>query len=166
MQDHKNYLYFQFAVPIVQEFETVNSFFQHTNIDPTILDTELYTHYESLHGRLYHPDGTLKVLDDVDFGCKFTQEVQRYVSQHSENQQILRDVEDFKRRCKDVLEEALSQLKLRMPASRNTFQNLAKFSPTVILNQATRVAFSSCHSERAIIKDCGAIQENCFCELD
>ncbi|GFO11546.1 Zinc finger mym-type protein 1 [Plakobranchus ocellatus] len=98
MQDHKNYLYFQFAVPIVKEFETVNSLFQHTNFDPTILDTELYTHYESLHGRLYHPDGTPKVLDDVDFGCKFTQEVQRYVSQHSEIEQILRDVEDLKRR--------------------------------------------------------------------
>lgn len=35
MQDHKNYLCFHFAVPVVHEFEKVNSLFQHTNIDPS-----------------------------------------------------------------------------------------------------------------------------------
>ncbi|GFO12731.1 Zinc finger mym-type protein 1 [Plakobranchus ocellatus] len=141
MQDHKNYLYFQFAVPIVQEFETVNSLFQHTNIDPTILDTELYTHYESLHGRLYHPDGTPKGVRWCRFWVQIYAGSSKVCNSTLGNQQIFRDVEDLKRRCKDVLEEALSQLKLRMPASRNTFQNLAKLSSTVILNQATRPKF-------------------------
>ncbi|KAK3765665.1 hypothetical protein RRG08_026141 [Elysia crispata] len=37
-KDRSNFLYFHFAVPIVQELEKVNALFQHTKVDPSILD--------------------------------------------------------------------------------------------------------------------------------
>ena len=53
LQDRSNFLYFHFAVPIVQELEKVNALFQHTKVDPSILDKELFLHYESLNSILY-----------------------------------------------------------------------------------------------------------------
>ena len=41
-----------------------------------------------------------------------------------------------------MLAEALSQLKLRLPESKQIFHNLAELSPTVVLNQATRPKFN------------------------
>jgi hypothetical protein len=34
LSDYKNYLFFEFATPIVQEFERLNSLFQQTKADP------------------------------------------------------------------------------------------------------------------------------------
>ena len=47
LSDYKNYLYFVFATPIVQEFKGVNILFQSTQQDPHVLQKELFMHKTS-----------------------------------------------------------------------------------------------------------------------
>ena len=51
--DHRNLLYFHFATPNVQEFETLNSVFQETKADPHYLYQQIFLHEKSLRSRLY-----------------------------------------------------------------------------------------------------------------
>ena len=52
------------------------------------------------------------------------------------------EIQGVKIQCKDMLAKALSQLKLRLSESKQIFHNLAKLSPIVVLNQATRPKFN------------------------
>jgi len=53
LSDYKNYLFFEFATPVVQEFERLNSLFQQTKADPHELYQQIFLHQKSLHNRLY-----------------------------------------------------------------------------------------------------------------
>jgi hypothetical protein len=81
LQDRTNYLYFTFATPVVQEFERLNSLFQQTNGDPYDQSKELSLHRNSLFDRIYNRDGTNKMVDAVEFGMKFNQEIRQYLNQ-------------------------------------------------------------------------------------
>ena len=106
--DNKNYPYFVFSTPIVQEFEKQNSLFQKTKEDPHCLIKELLLQYKSLESRLYSPSGEMKALDAIDFGSKFVTEVNSKLLQEE-------DRVDIKKRCKAMLEEAFEQMGKRMP---------------------------------------------------
>ena len=82
LQDRINYLYFEFATPIVKEFEGVNVMFQCTNGDPQQLSQSLFFHYHSLYNRLYDATGNRKTLTNVDFGVKFLRECEKYIQDH------------------------------------------------------------------------------------
>lgn len=131
LNDPCNYLYFVFATPIVQEFERVNALFQSTKADPHTLTQELNIHQQSLHARLYKPDGCEKSLDEIDFGAKFQQEC---MNQEGQGQ--------IKQRCRDVLVEALQQVKKRTPPVKDAFKSLCLLSPNCVLNQTTKGQFS------------------------
>ena len=79
LQDRMNYFHFLFATPIVKEFERLNSLFQQTYADPYDLAKELHAHRYSLYKRLYNKDGTCKIVENVDFGIKFDQEIRAYM---------------------------------------------------------------------------------------
>jgi len=51
LSDHKNYLFFEFATPVVQEFERLNSLFQLTKADPHELYKLIFLHQKSLQNR-------------------------------------------------------------------------------------------------------------------
>jgi hypothetical protein len=51
--DYKNYLFFEFATPVVQKFERLNSPFQQTKADPHELYQQLFLHQKSLQNRPY-----------------------------------------------------------------------------------------------------------------
>jgi len=53
LSDYKNYLFFEFATPVVQEFERMNSLFQQTKADPHELYQQIFLHQKSLQNRLY-----------------------------------------------------------------------------------------------------------------
>ena len=53
LSDNKNYLFFQFATPVVQEFEILNSLFQQTKADTHKLYQQIFLHQKSLQNRLY-----------------------------------------------------------------------------------------------------------------
>ena len=75
--DEVNKCYFHFAVPIIQGFERVNAFFQSENADPDKVVTELQTFYRSLRNRLYTHEGAQKPLNLIEFGAKFSLEIQK-----------------------------------------------------------------------------------------
>jgi hypothetical protein len=53
LSDYKNYLFFEFAAPVVQEFERPNSLFQQTKADPHELYQQIFLHQKSLQNRPY-----------------------------------------------------------------------------------------------------------------
>jgi hypothetical protein len=44
LSDYKNYMFFEFATPVVQEFKRLNSFFQQTKADPHELYQQIFLH--------------------------------------------------------------------------------------------------------------------------
>jgi hypothetical protein len=53
LSDYKTYLFFEFATPVVQEFERLNSLFQQTKADPHGLYQQTFLHQKSLQNRVY-----------------------------------------------------------------------------------------------------------------
>jgi hypothetical protein len=53
LSDYKNYLFFEFATPNVQDFERLNSHFQQTKDDPLELYQQIFLHQKCLQSRLY-----------------------------------------------------------------------------------------------------------------
>ena len=134
LSDYKNYLYFVFATPIVQEFEKVNSLFQSTQQDPYVLQKELLMHKTSLENRIY---GHQKMLPNVDFGIKFLTECSKYTERTGK----FEDVQNIKERCLLMLEEATTQVNDRLPSQHDIFKNLSKLHLSYVLNQTTKSSF-------------------------
>ncbi|CAM1306207.1 Uncharacterised protein g4276 [Pycnogonum litorale] len=86
LADPVNYLYIQFATPIIAEFETVNALFQSTNANPEELERELHLHYKSLKDRVFNANGNCKPISQIDFGYKFIMEADKYSSQSTDEQ--------------------------------------------------------------------------------
>jgi hypothetical protein len=53
LSDYKNYLFFEFATHMVQEFKRLNSLFQQTKADSHELNQQIFLHQKSLQNRLY-----------------------------------------------------------------------------------------------------------------
>ena len=62
LSDYKHYLFFEFATPVVREFERLNSLFQHTKADPHELFQQIFLHQKSLHNRLYDAKRQKKIF--------------------------------------------------------------------------------------------------------
>ena len=135
LSDYKNYLYYVFATPIVQEFERVNGLFQSTQQDPHEQQKELFMHKTSLESRIYNADGYQKMLHNVNFGIKFLTECSKYTERTGK----FEDVQNIKERCLLMLEEAV--LKSMIACLLNIFENLSKLHPSCVLNQTTKPAF-------------------------
>lgn len=140
--DDINYLYFHFAYPIVAEFEKVNAMFQSTNADPESLMKELHLHHQSLKSRLYDAAGNSFSMNLIGFGAKFLSETQRCLRQHNADPKFEISVREMKFRCKAMLEEALSQVTMRLPEEKLVFRGLSELNPRKCLSQMSRVPFS------------------------
>ena len=141
LMEDTNYLYFQFATPLVKEFESLNAKFQQKDADPHELSNDLHLHHKSLENRLYHSNGNKKLVHEVDYGAKFNAECDRVIKESKNSDKVIKAVDEVKYRCMSVLEEALRQVNDRLPPARNTFKGLALLSPGTVLNQTTRAAF-------------------------
>ena len=75
LHDDITYLYFQFATPVVSEFERINASFQATNADPNRLFDDLNVHYNSLKSRVYNHKNEILSLSSTQFGAKFLAEI-------------------------------------------------------------------------------------------
>ena len=73
-RDKVNHLYLIFALPIVEEFEWVNAFFQSSKADPHRSLRGLDLLHCSMKARVYDDRGNEKVLSLVDFGASFVTE--------------------------------------------------------------------------------------------
>jgi hypothetical protein len=51
LSDNKNYLFFEFATPVVQEFERLNSLFQQTKADPHELHQQIFLQQKNLKNK-------------------------------------------------------------------------------------------------------------------
>ena len=74
LRDPRNKLLFHFLVPVIQEFEQINAFFQVKEADPQDLDEELRFHHLSLKRCLFDVNGNALVNNRIDFGVKFLAE--------------------------------------------------------------------------------------------
>ena len=95
LADSRNFLYLTFVLPIIQDFEKVNSAFQATNADPAKVFEDLRQLHKSLLIRIYvggSSESDLLPLEKIDFGVKFEQEVKK--AQLSQE-----DIHDMKIRC-------------------------------------------------------------------
>lgn len=78
LKDPVNFLYFQFVSPLVTDFERLNSLFQSTDADPEDLIKELLLHHKSLQNRIFNKNAQLLPISKIDYGAKFTQELNTY----------------------------------------------------------------------------------------
>ena len=76
-----NFLGIHFALPIIQEFESMNALFQSTDCDPEKLFQDLSYHHRALYERLFDQNGKEKALSQVEFGAKFLSESEHYLSE-------------------------------------------------------------------------------------
>jgi len=53
LPDCKNYMFFEFATLVVQEFERLNSLLQQTEADPHELYQQIFLHQKSIQNRPY-----------------------------------------------------------------------------------------------------------------
>ena len=74
--------YLQCVTPVIMEFERLNAFFQATDADPQDLEAELSQHQEALRARVYAADGSPRATSSVDFGARFTKEVDAHLEKH------------------------------------------------------------------------------------
>ena len=74
LSDPRNKLFFHFLVPVIQEFERINAFFQVKEADPQDLDKELRSHHLSLKKCLFDVNGNALVNSRTNFGVKFLAE--------------------------------------------------------------------------------------------
>ena len=137
LSNHKNYLYFDFATSILQEFKRVNGLFQSTQLDPHVLQKELFMHKTSLENRIYNADRHQKMLHNVDFGIKFLTECCKYTERTGK----FEDVQNIRERYLLMLEEAVTQVNNRLPCQHSIFKNLSKLHPSCVLNQIAKPAF-------------------------
>ena len=96
------YLYFVFATPIVQEFESLNAEFQQTKADPHALYQKMFLHHQSLQNRLHDSNGHKKDVNNVDYGAKFIAECNRYLQENGHSEKAVKIVQDVKSRCYGV----------------------------------------------------------------
>jgi len=108
LSDYKNYFLFEFATPVVQEFEILNSFFQQTRADPHELYQQIFLHQENLQNRMYDAKRQKKNIHQVDFGVKFITTCKKFLQQNNSAEAYL-ETETVKARCVSMLEEALGQ---------------------------------------------------------
>ena len=80
--NRKNFLYFQFATPVVQEFERLNSEFQQTKANLHELHEQLLLYQSSLSSRIRDATGRPKIIEQVDFEKKFLSECDHVLSRN------------------------------------------------------------------------------------
>jgi hypothetical protein len=83
LSDYKNYLFFEFATPVVQEFEILNSLFQQTKADPHELHQQIFSHQKSLQNRLYDAKGRKINIHQVEFGVNFLRAFNKFLQQNN-----------------------------------------------------------------------------------
>ena len=72
LSEYKNYMFFEFATPVVQEFGRLNSLFQQTKADSHELYLQIFLHQKSLQNRMYDAKRQEKKnIHQVDFGVNF-----------------------------------------------------------------------------------------------
>lgn len=142
LRDPINKLYFQFVTPVVTEFERVNSHFQATDADPEELVKELVLHHKTLKARLTDRMGGPLPKHRVDYGAKFTQELDAFLNSQNNSLEAVRKADDLKERCSNLLQEALDQVEKRLPVATEIFKGLSAFSPRKVLSQVERVPFA------------------------
>ena len=79
LMDETNYLYFVFAIPVINEFKRVNALFQKTDCNPERLVSDLITHHKSFRHRVFDTQGKKLPLDNILFGAKFLLEERRVI---------------------------------------------------------------------------------------
>ena len=144
LNDRSNYLYLVFASPLINEFEQINVFFQHTNADQCRLFKDLDVFYISLRSRICRDkyvrmyekieDTHLKPITDILFGAKFYQELSE---SKLSNEQVL----NIKHRCLNFLKTAVDEVSMRLPEKFKFFDTLQAFHPDVLLSQSRGVQF-------------------------
>ena len=130
ISDERNYLYLTFALPHIQNFESVNASFQATDAELFKVFSELKQLHSSILKSVYKDDGknVAYPLSQVKYGDKFLLEISR--SKLPEEEKSL-----LKQRCFDFLIEAESQLEKRLSRDTNVVENLRYLQPKMCLNQ-------------------------------
>ena len=105
ISDERNYLYLTFALPYIQNFESVNASFQATNAEPFKVFSKLKQLHSSILGRVYEDDGKKVAYppNQVKYGDKFQLEISQSKLPKEEKSQLTK-------RCLDFLIEAESRL--------------------------------------------------------
>ena len=138
LHDDITYLYFQFATPVVSEFERINASFQATNADPKRLFDDLNVHYNSLKSRVYNHKNEILSLSSTQFGAKFLAECEQCLRRRSNI-----NIDDVKARCQSRLIELVRQVEMRLPDQKDIFGELQALAPSKVLSQLKRVPFNN-----------------------
>ncbi len=141
LMDPANFWYVHFALPVVNEFEHVNSFFQSNDADAALAMRQLTMHYQSLCHRAFDKNENKLSLEKMDFGARFTAEVTSYLVREKYSLGAQEKVREVQSRCAGMLLEAIEQLNSRLPATREMFGNLRLLSPNYVLSQSARGPF-------------------------
>jgi len=106
LSDYKSYFVLEFATPVVEEFERLDSLFQQTKADPHELHQQIFLHQKSLQNILYVAKHQKK-NHQVDLGVSFLKACNKFLQQNNSTEAHL-EIKNVKERCMSMLEEALS----------------------------------------------------------
>lgn len=132
-QDKRNYLYFVFLTPIVQEYEKVNSAFQTSKPNVDELHSLLEMLFRSMKSRIYDQNQMLH-LKRIDFGHKFKSELEKHNLSDEDKNAIQEN-------CKNFIVEAVKETEKRVPSSTKILALQKALHPKQILH--LRVPFEN-----------------------
>ncbi|KAK3880177.1 hypothetical protein Pcinc_015308 [Petrolisthes cinctipes] len=80
-------------------------------------------------------------LDKIDYGGKFTHELNIFLKNHNNSAETVGKAGNVKVRCAVFLTEALQQVDKRLPVSTAIYKGLQALAPSKVLSQTERVSF-------------------------
>jgi hypothetical protein len=137
-----NFMYLTMVQPIINDFERVNAFLQHTNADPEKVVSELFLLHSTIRERIFFND-SVRPVSTVDFGAKFWMEHDKHLWASNFSKEATTEIEEMKTHCLSFLIEAEAQLRNRLLEYRSVSKGLTDLSPHKDLSQINRVMFSN-----------------------
>ncbi len=98
---------------------------------------------KSVCSRYMDPGGKPKTLSFVDFGTEFADETSTFLMKCKDKAAAQKGIVEVQKCCLILLKESVAQLEKRVPENLALFRNFTGLQPKKVLNQATRVPFSS-----------------------
>lgn len=135
LKDRSKLALLAFLIPIVGEFERINTMFQGTTGAEDAYSA-LSRFHKSLQRRVRSsgPSGEKLPMKEVDFGIDFQQKILAFTRGPGDATELAAKAEDTRQRCWGFLLRVLEEVEKRLPANMAVFQQMSFFSPRQIIS--------------------------------
>ena len=145
LTDPINRMYLLCASAHIDDLESLNRLFQSDKVRPEKLHDDLALHMRKLKSDILDREGRLRPLNLVIFPGSFSIAVQEYLNANKQRPDLFESaqkrVSEVKQRCREMIQEFLNQMKMRVTKTQNVFAKLDCFRPAECLSQVKRTSF-------------------------